>query len=124
MNLRNALAICLCAAALSSAHAQKREPITINAPHFAKLEPKPDQPVFAVCSKQGMRILLSRDDGKAWKQVFLGTEDKEDGGWHGSFAVYGMACTEGVIGAFAGWGQKGNYLGSVDGEKWGFLHAK
>lgn len=102
----------------------KREPITIDAPHFAKLEPKPEQPVFAVCSKQGMRILLSRDDGRTWRQTFLATDNKEDGGWHGSFAVYGMTYTDGVIGAFAGWGQSGNYLGSLDGEKWGYLHAK
>lgn len=118
------LAACLLAAVLSPAHAQKREPITIDAPYFDKLEPRPQQPVFAVCSKQGMRILLSRDDGKTWRQVFLATEDQEDGGWHGSFAVYGMASTGGVIGAFAGWGQQANFIGSVDGEKWGYLHGQ
>jgi hypothetical protein len=67
------LTLGLLAAAFSPAHAQKREPITIEAPYFAKLEPKPEQPVFAVCSKQGMRILLSRDDGKTWKQVYVAT---------------------------------------------------
>ncbi|MCA9165549.1 MAG: hypothetical protein KDA62_21315, partial [Planctomycetales bacterium] len=77
--------------------------------------------MFAVCSKQGMRILVSRDDGQTWKQTFLGTDSLEDGGWHGTFAVYGMAATKGVIGVFSGWGTTGVYIGSDDGERWTHL---
>jgi hypothetical protein len=122
---RLALTLVLFAATALPAFAQKqREMLTADAPYFAKVEPKPEQPVFAVCSKQGMRILVSRDDGKTWRQVFLGTESLEDGGWHGSFAVYGMTYTGGVLAAFSGWGAQPNFIGSVDGEKWGYLHAQ
>lgn len=121
------LAITLAAFALAAfpAYSQsKREMLTAEAPYFTKVDPKPEEPVFAVCSKQGMRILVSRDDGRTWRQVFLGTQSLEDGGWHGSFAVYGMTYTAGVIAAFSGWGAQPNFIGSVDGEKWGYLHAQ
>ena len=93
-------------------------------PQGGKLDPKQEEPVFAVCSKQGMRVLVSRDDGKTWKQTFLATDSKEDGGWHGNYAVYGMAYTEGVIGVFSGWGAPGVYIGSDDGEHWSHLNQK
>ncbi len=93
-------------------------------PYGAQLNPRMEEPVFAVCSKQGMRILVSRDDGKTWKQTFLGTDSLEDGGWHGTFAVYGMAATKGVIGVFSGWGTPGVYIGSDDGVHWTHLNAK
>ncbi|MEZ6123576.1 MAG: hypothetical protein R3C49_10410 [Planctomycetaceae bacterium] len=83
-----------------------------------------EQPVFAVCSKQGARVLVSRDDGRTWKQTFLATDSLEDGGWHGTFAVYGMASTNGVIGVFSGWGTPGVYLGTVDGVHWGHLNDR
>jgi hypothetical protein len=94
-------------------HATIRDDI----PYGGRLKPRMEEPVFAVCSKQGMRILVSRDDGRTWKQTFLGTDSLEDGGWHGTFAVYGMASTKGVIGAFSGWGTPGVYIGSDDGER-------
>lgn len=125
LHMRLAIFLSFTILAANPALAQsERADLTADAPYFDKLAPKSEQPVFAVCSKQGMRILVSRDDGKTWRQTFLATEEKEDGGWHGSFAVYGMAYTDGVIGAFAGWGAKPSYLGSVDGEKWGYLHAQ
>jgi photosystem II stability/assembly factor-like uncharacterized protein len=71
-----------------------------------------------------MRVLVSRDDGRTWRQTFLGTDSLEDGGWHGAFAVYGMAFTEGVIGVFAGWGAPGLYIGSDDGVNWSHLNAR
>ncbi len=86
---------------------KKHAPIRDDIPYGGRLHPKMEEPVFAVCSKQGMRILVSRDDGRTWGQTFLGTDSLEDGGWHGTFAVYGMAATRGVIGAFSGWGAPG-----------------
>lgn len=107
----------------ATAFAQK-ETATVreDIPLGGKLNPRMEEPIFAVCSKQGMRILVSRDDGKTWKQTFLGTESVEDGGWHGTFAVYGMASTRGVIGVFSGWGTPGVYIGSDDGEHWAHLN--
>lgn len=87
-------------------------------PLGGNLKPKMEEPVFAVASKQGMRIYVSRDDGKTWKESFLASDEKGDGGWHGAWAVYGMTYTEGVIGVFSGWGAPGNYIGSDDGVNW------
>ncbi|MCH2207629.1 MAG: glycoside hydrolase [Lentisphaerales bacterium] len=97
-------------------------PKTVNPRHDlpmgGNLSPKMQEPVFAVVSKQGMRIFTSRDDGKTWKQTFLASDERGDNGWHGAWAVYGMTYTNGVIGAFSGWGSPGEYIGSDDGENW------
>jgi hypothetical protein len=93
-------------------------------PFGGSLQPRMEEPIFAVCSKQGMRVLVSRDDGKSWNQTFLGTDSLEDGGWHGTFAVYGMASTRGVIGVFSGWGTPGVYIGSDDGVHWTHLNKE
>lgn len=103
---------------------KKHAPVREDIPHGVRLTPRMEEPVFAVCSKQGMRILVSRDDGKTWKQTFLGTDSVEDGGWHGTFAVYGMASTKGVIGVFSGWGAPGVYIGSDDGLHWSHLNRE
>ena len=102
----------------------KFAPVRTDIPMGGNLSPKQEEPVFAICSKQGMRVLVSRDDGKNWKQTFLATESREDGGWHGNYAVYGMAFTEGVIGVFSGWGTPGIYIGSDDGETWSHLNKE
>lgn len=108
-----------------SANAQKKHaPVRDDIPFGGNLDPKSEEPVFAVSSKQGGRILVSRDDGRSWEQTFLGTESLEDGGWHGTFAVYGMAYTRGVIGVFSGWGTPGVYIGSDDGVNWSHLNAE
>ncbi|MCA9085188.1 MAG: hypothetical protein KDA81_14085 [Planctomycetaceae bacterium] len=93
-------------------------------PVLKQLSPQQQEPVFAVCSKQGGRVLVSRDDGQTWQQTFLATDSLEDGGWHGTFAVYGMASTNGVIGIFSGWGTPGVYIGSDDGLHWGHLNNR
>ncbi|HQZ69493.1 MAG TPA: hypothetical protein PLY87_30620, partial [Planctomycetaceae bacterium] len=67
---------------------KKTAPVREDIPYGGSLDPRMEEPIFAVCSKQGMRILASRDDGKTWSQTFLGTDSLEDGGWHGTFAVY------------------------------------
>lgn len=106
----------------SQAAAQKEHaPIPDDIPYGRRLEPREERPIFAVCSKQGMRVLVSGDDGQTWEQTFLGTDSIEDGGWHGTFAVYGMAATDGVIGLFSGWGTPGVYIGSDDGRTWGHM---
>lgn len=71
-------------------HAQKKyAPIRADIPYGTVLSPRGEEPVFAVCSKQGMRILVSRDDGRTWKQTFLGTDSlEEDVSWDTAFAVY------------------------------------
>ncbi len=112
----------LVSVSICGAQDKKRAPIPEDIPFLGgKLDPREEEPVFAVSSKQGMRILVSRDDGKTWEQTFLATEHREDGGWHGNFAVYGMACTGGVIGVFSGWGAPGIHIGSDDGKNWGYL---
>ena len=112
--------ILLCTVAQNPKFATVRTDI----PMGGKLSPKEEEPVFAICSKQGMRVLVSRDDGKNWKQTFLATGSREDGGWHGNYAVYGMNYTEGVIGVFSGWGTPGIYIGSDNGVTWSHLNKK
>lgn len=114
------LIVCAGPALAQKQHASIRADI----PYGGRLAPRMEEPVFAVCSKQGMRIMVSRDDGKTWKQTFLGTDSLEDGGWHGTFAVYGMASTKGVIGVFSGWGTPGVYIGSDDGVHWTHLNKE
>lgn len=109
---------------VSTAQNPKFAPIRTDLPRGGKLSPRQEEAVFAVASKQGMRMLVSRDDGKSWKETFLATPSKEDGGWHGNYAVYGMAYTEGVIGVFSGWGSPGIYIGSDDGENWSHLNSE
>ncbi len=121
--IRIALTIIAVLAWLTPALAQRKHaPIRDDIPYGRELTPRMEEPVFAACSKQGMRILVSRDDGKTWTQTFLGTDSLEDGGWHGTFAVYGMASTRGVIGVFSGWGTPGVYIGSDDGVNWTHLN--
>ncbi len=119
------IALIASAAGVKPAFAQKKHAaVRADIPYGGQLSPEIEEPVFAVCSKQGMRILVSRDDGRTWQQTFLGTESIEDGGWHGTFAVYGMASTKGVIGVFSGWGTSGVYIGSDDGVHWSHLNSK
>lgn len=118
------LALLILSAATATFAQKKHAPVRTDIPYGTQLSPREEEPVFAVCSKQGMRILVSRDDGRTWKQTFLGTDSLEDGGWHGTFAVYGMAATKGVIGVFSGWGTPGVYIGSDDGEYWTHLNKE
>jgi len=120
------IAVLTCISVAVDVHGQRKERATVpkRIPYGVALVPKQQEGIFAVCSKQGMRILVSRDDGKAWKQTFLGTSSEEDGGWHGTFAVYGMAADSGVIGVFSGWGASGVYIGSDDGENWAHLNKQ
>lgn len=112
------------ATASSLAQENKKAPMRDDIALGGKLDPRQEEPIFAVVSKQGMRVLVSRDDGKTWEQTFLATDHREDGGYHGNYAVYGMTCTGGVIGVFSGWGADGIYIGSDDGKNWAHLNSE
>lgn len=118
--------LCLLVAGMATVAAQNPKFVVARTdiPLGGKLVPQQQQPVFAVCSKQGMRVLVSRDDGRTWQQTFLATDSQEDGGWHGTYTVYGMAATDGVIGVFSGWGTPGTYIGSDDGRNWSHLNRE
>jgi len=79
---------------------------------------KPDakQPVF-VAVGHGGRILLSRDDGKSWKQVYFGHLGSD----HSPWATKAVAYTDGVFVVPIGWGAPVMWLASEDGVNWRHL---
>lgn len=79
-------------------------------------KPDPQAPVF-VAVGHGARILLSRDDGKTWKQVFWGYPGSDHGGW----ATNSVAYTAGVFAVPIGWTKPTSYLASEDGVHWRHL---
>lgn len=79
-------------------------------------KPDPKAPVF-VAVGHGGRILLSRDDGQTWKQVFWG----HAGSAHGPWATKAIAYTGGVFVVPIGWGAPGAWLASEDGVNWRHL---
>ena len=78
----------------------------------------PRAPVF-VAVGHGGRILLSRDDGETWKQVFWGHAGSD----HGPWATKAVAYTGGVFVVPIGWGAPTAWLASEDGENWRHLTA-
>ena len=80
--------------------------------------PDPKVPVF-VAVGHGGRILLSRDDGATWKQVFFGHPGSDHGGW----ATNAIGYTGGVFAVPVGWGGPTSYLASDDGTQWRHLTA-
>ncbi len=81
---------------------------------------KPDPKVPAIVTiTHGMRIVLSHDDGKTWKQVFMGAP----AGDHGYWASTNIAYTNGVFAGFSGWGSAGHgsFIASEDGVNWRHL---
>ena len=78
--------------------------------------PNPISPV-CVAVGHGGRILLSRDDGKTWTQVFWG----HPGSDHGPWATKAIAYTNGVFVVPIGWGGPTTWLASEDGENWRHL---
>ena len=79
-------------------------------------KPDPKVPVL-VAVGHGARIVLSRDDGKTWKQVFLGYPGADHGGW----ATNSVAYTGGVFAVPVGWTQPTSWLASEDGVNWRHL---
>ncbi|MCH5375095.1 MAG: hypothetical protein JJ992_14060, partial [Planctomycetes bacterium] len=79
-------------------------------------KPDPQQPVF-VAVGHGGRILLSRDDGRSWKQIFWGHAGSD----HGPWATKAVAYTSGVFVVPIGWGAPTAWIASEDGENWRHL---
>lgn len=79
-------------------------------------KPDPTSPVF-VAVGHGGRILLSRDDGQTWQQVFWG----HSGSDHGPWATKAIAYTNGVFVVPIGWGGPTTWLASEDGVNWRHL---
>jgi hypothetical protein len=79
-------------------------------------KPNPTDPVI-VAVGHGARILLSRDDGKTWKQVFWGFPGSD----HGAWATNQVAYTNGVFAIPVGWTNPTSYLASEDGVNWRHL---
>ena len=87
-------------------------------PFGGDFRPDPKQPVF-VAVGHGGRILLSRDDGRTWEQVYFG----HPGSDHGPWATKAVAYTDGVFVVPIGWGAPSMWLASEDGVKWRHLTA-
>ena len=88
-------------------------------PLGGNFHPSPEEGIF-VASGHGMNVVVSRDDGKTWQQVFTGGL----GGDHGHWAVYDtVAYTKGVFAVGAGWGAPGTIIASDDGQNWRHLTA-
>lgn len=79
-------------------------------------KPDPKAPVL-VAVGHGARIVLSRDDGKTWTQVFFGYPGADHGGW----ATNTVAYTGGVFTVPVGWTQPTSWLASEDGVHWRHL---
>ncbi len=79
-------------------------------------KPDPKAPAF-VAVGHGARIVLSRDDGKTWKQVFWGYPGSDHGGW----ATNQVAYAKGVFAVPVGWTTPTSYLASEDGVNWRHL---
>jgi hypothetical protein len=85
-------------------------------PLGGNFEPDPEVPVL-VAVGHGGRILLSRDDGQSWKQVYFG----HPGSDHGPWATKAVAYTDGVFVVPLGWGAPAAWLASDDGVNWRHL---
>ncbi len=75
MNRCNPVLVAIVCATFPSAIAQssKLASIRTDIPSGGHLDPRQEEGVFAACSRQGMRVLVSRDDGTTWNQTLLAT---------------------------------------------------
>ena len=104
-------------AAETPEEAAAQEKIRAAIPPGGNFEPKAEEGIF-VAAGHSMNVVVSRDDGKTWKQVFYGAP----GGDHGRWAVWdSVAYTKGVFAIAAGWGAAGTVIASDDGENWRHL---
>lgn len=84
-----------------------------------KRNPAPEKkvPVFLAVG-HGARMLMSRDDGRTWEQVFWGLPGAD----HGDWACKAVAFTDGMFVVPVGWGGSTTmYLASDDGRSWRHL---
>ena len=100
-----------------SEDAIKSEQIRAAIPLGGHFSPKLQEGIF-VAAGHGLNVVVSRDDGKNWKQVFYGAPC----GDHGPWAVWNsVAYTKGVFAIAAGWGAPGTVIASDDGKVWSHL---
>lgn len=103
--------------AADEAEKAANEEIRAAIPYGGNFDPKPEQGIF-VAAGHGMNVVVSRDDGKTWEQVFMG----RPGGDHGHWAVWNnVAYAGGVFAIASGWGAPGTILASDDGKNWRHL---
>ncbi|MEM9016285.1 MAG: sialidase family protein [Verrucomicrobiota bacterium] len=79
-------------------------------------QPDPKVPVF-VAVGHGGRIVLSRDDGESWDQVYFGHLGSD----HSPWATKAIAYTDGVFVVPIGWGAPAMWIASEDGVNWRHL---
>jgi len=79
-------------------------------------EPDPQEGVF-VAVGQGARVLVSRDDGATWQQVFYGMP----AGGHSQWSSRSLAIGDGLIATHFGWGKPTKIIASDDGVNWRHL---
>lgn len=79
-------------------------------------KPDPQVPAFVVVGHGG-RILVSKDDGKTWKQTFFGAPAADHGVWATRTMTYG----DGLFVVAFGWGAPTSWLASDDAVNWRHL---
>lgn len=85
-------------------------------PFGGDFQPDPREPVL-VAVGHGGRIVLSRDEGRSWRQVHFGHLGSD----HSPWATKAIAYTDGVFVVPIGWGAPTMWLASDDGVHWRHL---
>ena len=112
------LALPVSAAKPSAAFTAAAEAARDRIPLGGDFKPDPRQPVF-VAVGHGGRILLSKDDGRSWRQVYFGHLGSD----HSPWATKAIAYADGVFVVPIGWGAPTMWLASEDGANWRHLTA-
>ena len=90
--------------------------IRASIPFGGDFKPNPKIGAFVVVG-HGARILVSKDDGRTWKQAFFAAPGAD----HGPWATKSVAYTNGVFAVPVGWGGPTIYLASDDAVNWRHL---
>lgn len=95
----------------------RQESLRAAIPLGGNFHPQPTEGIF-VAAGHSLNVVVSRDDGVTWQQVFYGAP----GGDHGRWAVWNsVAHTKGVFAIASGWGAPGTVIASDDGKNWRHL---
>ncbi len=90
--------------------------LRLDIPLGGDFKPKPEVGAF-VAVGHGARIIVSKDDGQTWKQVFFAAPGAD----HGPWATKAVGYTGGVFAVPVGWGAATIYLASDDAVNWRHL---